>query len=54
MELSDPVRRSLRSRLDQQEVEELAKAISEAVWRKVRSYIRRQQRELHDLLEEEE
>lgn len=53
MVLSDPVRQSLRSRLDQQEVEELAKAISDQVWRKVRAYIRRQQRELHDLIEED-
>jgi hypothetical protein len=37
-----------------QEVEILAREISERVWRRVRAYIRRQQRELHDLDDQEE
>lgn len=38
----------------EREVEQLAEEISKRVWRKVRAYIRRQQRELHDLDDEEE
>jgi hypothetical protein len=40
--------------LDQAEVEKLAREISERVWAKVRRLIARQQRELHDLLDDEE
>lgn len=40
--------------LSEKEIEQLARAISERVWAKVRAYVRRQQRELHDLYDEEE
>lgn len=40
--------------LSEAEIAALAKAISEETWRRMRKYIARQQRELHDLLDEEE
>ena len=40
--------------LSNEQVEHLARIIAERTWARMRRYIARQQRELHDLLEEEE
>lgn len=40
--------------ISDQVIEQLAREIARQVWEKVRRMIARQQRELHDLLEEEE
>lgn len=42
------------ARVTDEEIERLALAISLKVWAKVRRYVRKQQRELHDLLDTEE
>lgn len=40
--------------MTEKEVRDMARQISMEVWRKVRAYIRRQQRELHDLEDDDD